>query len=119
VAEAEQDRLVKRIAAIQVELVDLYRKTHPPVTPGSIATWVASGVLTICGVVFARSTDGSSLTLSLVGVAVFLVDTARQVKDRAGTIEEYRRADELQQELLDHVSRLRQLASRPKGPGQR
>lgn len=107
VPEPERRARIRRIRDIQRELQDLRRQTQPPVTARSIGIWIVSGGLAATGVALSAPSGGWSLLVSVAGMVMFMVDMARQVQAAARTREQYRRAQQLEQELLDHLEFIR------------
>ena len=92
--------------------MELYHETQPPATRSTIGLWFASVGLCIAGLVLTPPTGGISLVLTGAGVVLVMIDTARQIQGAARTSEQRRRAQWLEQELLDHLAFIQRFRKR-------
>ena len=104
---SELETRIRRIHAISDELRQLSRQTQPAMSLSGIGLWVVSGGLTVAGLALAVPSGGLSLLLSAAGMVLFLIDMARQIQGAARTRELRQRAQQLEQELRDHLEFIR------------
>jgi cytochrome c-type biogenesis protein CcmH/NrfF len=104
VADPELSRRIRRIEAIRIELIELHHEIHPRATLSTIGLWCASVTLCIAGLVLTPPTGGISLVLSVGGVLLLMIDTARQIQSAARSSEQRQHAERLEEELRDHLA---------------